>query len=92
MAKIIIPTPLRKFTGNQSRYETDSSNVQQALNNLTDEYPDLRGHLYDDAGQLRNFIKVFVGEDDIKSLDNGDTAVSGDTVISIVPAIAGGSK
>lgn len=92
MAKIIIPTPLRKFTGNQSRYETDSADVQTALNNLIDEYPDLRNHLYDDAGKLRNFIKVFVGDDDIKSLDNGDTAVSNDTVISIVPAIAGGSK
>ena len=92
MAKIIIPTPLRKFTGGQNRYETDKNQVQPALNDLVDAYPDLRTHLYDEQGNLRNFIKVFVGEDDIKSLDGGNTAVSQETVISIVPAIAGGAK
>lgn len=91
MAKIIIPTPLRKFTDNQSSFQATASNVGAALGELTETYPGIKGHLYDDQGQVRQFIKVFVGEDDIKSLDNENTAVETGTVISIVPAIAGGS-
>jgi molybdopterin converting factor small subunit len=90
MAKIIIPTPLRKFTDNQSSFQATANNVGAALNELTETYPGIKGHLYDEQGQVRQFIKVFVGEDDIKSLDNENTAVETGTVISIVPAIAGG--
>jgi sulfur-carrier protein len=92
MAKIIIPTPLRKFTDNQSSFQATSGNVGEALNELTTTYPGVKGHLFDDNGQVRQFIKVFVGEDDIKDLDNNATIVESGTVISIVPAIAGGSK
>lgn len=92
MAKIVIPTPLRKFTGNEKNYETEVATVDAALNELTQTYPDLKGQLFDEEGKLRSFIKVFVGEDDIKSLENGGTAVESGTVISIVPAIAGGSN
>ena len=90
MAKIIIPTPLRKFTDNQSSFQASANNVGAALGELTATFPGIKGHLYDDQGQVRQFIKVFVGEDDIKSLDNENTAVETGTVISIVPAIAGG--
>ena len=91
MAKIIIPTPLRKFTDNQSRFETSTDTVGAAVNDLVDTYPNLRHHLLDDSGNIRSFIKIFVGEDDIKSLDQQNTAVAEGTTISIIPAIAGGS-
>jgi len=90
MAKIIIPTPLRKFTNNEGNFHSEKSNVKEAVGELTDKFPDLKYHLYDNDGNIRSFIKVFVGEDDIKGLDNENTAVATDTVISIVPAIAGG--
>lgn len=92
MAQIIIPTPLRKFTDNQNRFATQSTTVSAAVRDLVDAYPGLQTHLYDEGGKLRSFIKIFVGEEDIKSLDNGDTAVQADTTISIVPAIAGGNN
>lgn len=91
MAKIIIPTPLRKFTDNQSRFETSTTTVGAAVNDLVDTYPNLRSHLLDESGNIRSFIKIFVGEDDIKSLNQGETAVAEGTTISIIPAIAGGS-
>lgn len=92
MAQIVIPTPLRKFTENQNRFNTSSTTVSAAVRDLVDAYPGLQTHLYDDNGKIRSFIKIFVGEQDIKSLDNENTAVQPDTTISIVPAIAGGSK
>jgi len=91
MAKIIIPTPLRKFTENASTYETDSFTVGQAIEDLVTQFPDLKNHLLDNQGRVRSFIKIFIGEDDIRSLQGEVTELEDNTVLSIVPAIAGGN-
>ena len=90
MAKLIIPTPLRKFTENQSTLNSASNTVSEAMENLADTYPDLRKHLFDDDGQIRNFVRIYVGDEDIKTLDNELTTLEEDSVVSIIPAIAGG--
>ena len=92
MAEIIIPTPLRKFTDNVNKFSTSAKTVGDAIAELTGKYPGLKEHIYGSDGQVRSFIKVFVGEDDMKSLDDVKTSVEEKTVISIVPAIAGGRK
>lgn len=91
MATIIIPTPLRKFTENNAKLEVEAATIQQALTDLSTHFPDLKKHLLDDSGKIRTFLNIFVGEDDIRDLQNGETALAKDTVVSIIPAIAGGS-
>ena len=91
MATIIIPTPLRKFTGNSSKVSVGGSDVQQALHELTTKFPDLKKHLFDTEERVRPFINIFVGEDDIRNLYQQQTTIAEASVISIVPAIAGGS-
>ncbi|MDQ3683454.1 MAG: MoaD/ThiS family protein [Bacteroidota bacterium] len=90
MAKIIIPTPLRKFTNNTSKLEIKGSSIKEVINELTLNFPDLKKNLLDDTDSLRSFVNIFVGNDDIRNLQQEDTAVKEDTVISIIPAIAGG--
>jgi sulfur-carrier protein len=90
MARIIIPTPLRKFTGNEATFETSGTTVKEAIRELTQKHGGLSRHLLDDNSNIRSFIRVFLGEDDINALQKENTAVSHDAVISIVPAIAGG--
>ena len=90
MAKIIIPTPLRKFTGNASTFESNGATVKEAIKDLTSVHSSLTKHLLDDQYNIRSFIKVYLGENDINVLQKEETAVSSDSVISIVPAIAGG--
>jgi molybdopterin synthase sulfur carrier subunit len=90
MATIIIPTPLRKFTNNSSRLTVSSSNVADVVNELTLNFPDLKRHLLDEQGRIRSFVNIFVGEEDIRNLQDEQTPVAKDTVISIIPAIAGG--
>jgi len=90
MAKLIIPTPLRKFTENQSSIETNGSTVLEAVTQLTETHPDLKEHLFDENGKLRSFVRIYVGEEDIKQLDRENTKVSSGDTISIIPAIAGG--
>lgn len=92
MATVIIPTPLRKFTDNESRLSTPAANVAEALQDLTIRFPNLKKHLLDDQGQIRGFLNIFVGDADIRDLALEQTPISADAVLSIVPAIAGGRQ
>ena len=90
MATIIIPTPLRKFTNNTARLNISGSDISELVQELTLNFPDLKRHLLDEHGRIRSFINIFVGDEDIRSLQQENTSVDENAVISIVPAIAGG--
>ncbi|HXD79363.1 MAG TPA: molybdopterin-synthase adenylyltransferase MoeB [Puia sp.] len=91
MATVIIPTPLRKFTNNTARLQVAAGTVHSTVQELTRNFPDLKKHLLDETGNIRSYVNIFVGNDDIRDLDREQTAVSEDAVISIIPAIAGGA-
>ena len=90
MATIFIPTPLRKFTENNSTVELKCDNLKGALNQLTAHFPEIRQHLFDSSEKLRGFVRIFIGDDDMEDLQGLDTQVKDSDVISIIPAIAGG--
>ncbi len=90
MAYVVIPSALRGFTQQQSRLEVTGNTVGEVLTHLTQRYPDLRRHLLTEQGQLRKFVNVFVGEEDIRHLQQEATPVADSDEISIVPAVAGG--
>lgn len=90
MAKIIIPTPLRKFTSNLATVAVKEGTVLESIKDLTKQYPELDKHLFNEAQELRGFVRIFLGEDDIEDLDGHSTTVSQGDTISIIPAIAGG--
>lgn len=91
MATIIIPTPLRKFTNQQNKVTVGGTTIKESIDELTLNFPDLKKNLIDEKGNLRSFVNIFVGDDDIRDLNEENTAVKAETVISIIPAIAGGS-
>jgi adenylyltransferase/sulfurtransferase len=62
------------------------------LNNFAEQFPQARRHLYDENAQLRNFVNIFLGDDDVRFLQKNETPVSDADTISIVPAVAGGSE
>ena len=89
MATIRIPTPLRAYVGGSKEVSTSGRTVEEALADLTSQYPDLKPHLYND-GQLRSFVNIFLGEEDIRYLDGVSTPIDDDTRLRIIPSIAGG--
>lgn len=91
MATIVIPTPLRKFTQNQTRIAVKGSTIRESLVDLTRQFPDLKRYLIDEQHQLRRFVTVFLDNDDISDLDEEETPVNEANIISIIPAIAGGA-
>ena len=90
MATIEIPTPLRKFTENQTKVAVKGTTVRESIDELTQNFPDLKKNLLDDNNQLRTFVTIFLDNTDIRDLENEDTKVEAHNTISIIPAIAGG--
>jgi molybdopterin converting factor small subunit len=91
MAQWNIPTPLRRFTGNQALVSSNGQTVAEAVTSLVTTYPELQKHLYDAGGRLRNFVRIYVGDEDIRTLDGEGTRLGPHSVLSIIPAIAGGN-
>ena len=90
MATVIIPTPLRKFTDQKSRLSLEASTVGEIIEKITLDFPELKKHLLDPQGAIRSYVNIFAGEEDIRDLQLEKTPVNPSTIISIVPAIAGG--
>lgn len=91
MATIRIPTPLRGYAGGQAAVAVNGANVAEVLGDLTRQYPDLRGHLYD-GEQLRSFVNIYLGQEDIRYLQGAATPVASADTLLIVPSIAGGAQ
>jgi sulfur-carrier protein adenylyltransferase/sulfurtransferase len=89
--RVEIPTALRAFAGNQDAVELAGETVGELLAELASAYPQMKKHVFDDEGKVRNFVNVYVNDDDIKHLDKEQTRVSAKDVISIIPSVAGGS-
>lgn len=87
---IKIPTNMRPLTGGADRVPATGQTVDEVITDLDTRHPGLRARLYDEAGGLRRFINIYANEDDIRFLDNLDTALSDGDDLSIIPAIAGG--
>jgi sulfur-carrier protein len=92
MATVIIPTPLRKFTNNTARVTIVADKITDAVDELTVSFPSLKKYLIGTDGKITSFINIFVDNNDIRNLKKEQTEVKINSVINIVPAIAGGTK
>ena len=88
---IHIPTPLRPFTDKKESVEVTGATVGELLADLTRRYDGLRKHLYTDEGRLRNFVNVYLNDEDIRYLQREQTPVKPGDSLSIVPSVAGGA-
>ena len=88
---IKIPTPLRAYAGEKSEIAVEGDTVGSALNSLLSQYPDLRQHLFN-GEELRNFVNIYVGEEDIRYRDGLETPIEPGEKLRIIPTIAGGSR
>jgi molybdopterin/thiamine biosynthesis adenylyltransferase/rhodanese-related sulfurtransferase/molybdopterin converting factor small subunit len=91
MAKVLIPTALQQFAGGTDELEVNGSTVQEVMDRLSAEYPDLRKHLFNDKGELRHFVNLYKGAEDARDLQGLATPIGPDDELSIVPSIAGGA-
>lgn len=88
--KVRIPTQLRALAGGAGEVEVDGGTVGDALKALDAAHPGFGERLFDESGNLRRFVNVFMGEEDIRFLEGLGTPVTPGAVVSVVPAVAGG--
>jgi sulfur-carrier protein len=85
-----IPTILRSYTGGESEVTADGATLADVLDDLEASYAGIRARILDDAGDIRRFVNVYVGNDDVRFLEGLGTATPEGTQLSIIPAVAGG--
>lgn len=90
MAKVRIPTPLRKLTNNEELVEVNAASVGEVFKELQSRFPGIQERLLDESGAVRRFVNVYVNDEDIRFLQNQETPIQPTDEISIIPAIAGG--
>lgn len=88
--KVLIPTPLQKFTNDQPTIECNGTTIAELLDTLDQNCPGIKARLCDDEGQLRRFVNFYVNSEDIRFLDGKNTPLQEGDEVSIVPAVAGG--
>ena len=85
-----VPTILRTYTGGESEVTASGETLAAVLDDLDASYSGIKGRILDDNGELRRFVNVYVGNDDVRFLDNLATPTPAGTQISVIPAVAGG--
>jgi adenylyltransferase/sulfurtransferase len=88
--EVRVPALLRGCTKEQTRFSLDAATLADALERLVQEYPLLRRHIYDDAGQLRQHVLIFYNDDNIKWLERLDVPLRQGDRLSVVQAVSGG--
>lgn len=89
-ASVRIPTILRTYTGGSSEVSATGETLAALLDDLEANYAGIRARILDDNGDLRRFVNVYVGNEDVRFLDGLTTPVPDGTQVSIIPAVAGG--
>jgi len=90
MTTLRIPTPLRPYAAGQTEVTVQGDNVGAALKDLVNQFPQLKKHLFNDAEELRPFVNLFLGEEDVRHLQGVETPLKEGDKLMIIPSIAGG--
>ena len=85
-----IPTILRTYTGGESEVTASGSTLAEVLDDLDASYSGIKARVLDESGALRRFVNVYVGNEDVRFLDNLQTPTPDGAQVSVIPAVAGG--
>ena len=88
---VLIPTPLRQFTGGEAKVVVAGSSVGEVLDALQIAHPGIGERLRDDSGQIRRFVNVFVNGQNVRDGQGLDTRLASGDEVGIIPAMAGGA-
>ena len=87
---VLIPAPLRRYTGGVAKVNATGATVAELISNLDAAYPGIRDRIVENDGQIRRFVNVFVNGNNVRKLDGAETAIKDGDEVGIVPAMAGG--
>ncbi len=86
-----LPGALRDATGGQTKIEASGRTLADVILDIDRRHPGFRGRVIDDAGRLRTYVNVYIGEDDARSSGGTDAPVPDGSEVMVIPAMAGGA-
>ena len=92
MAQFRIPGPLRRLSGGQNTVDVEAGDLATAIEALDARYPGFKDRLLDEKGELRQFVNVYLNDEDVRFLDGLDTPVKDGDTVTVLPAVAGGAR
>ena len=90
MVQVLIPTPLRRYTGGSAKVAGSGNSIADVLDDLNVNYPGLKDKVCEEDGEIRRFVNVFINGENVRKLDGAATPVKQGDEIGIIPAMAGG--
>jgi MoaD family protein len=89
--EVKVSSTLASLVGARS-VQGEGTTIGELLANLDTAYPGFRKQISGEDGQLHRFVNIYLNDEDIRYLSALDTAVKEGDVVSILPALAGGSR
>jgi sulfur-carrier protein len=90
--EVRVPTVLRQHTDGEKKIHAEGATVRELVDDLDARYPGLRARLVDEEGHLHRFVNLYVNDEDARFLGGIETPLDEGDVVSILPAVAGGSR
>ena len=90
MPIVRVPNVISYYTEKQTQFEVPGSTALEAVRSAVEKYPQLKFHVFDQDGNLRRHIYLFVNDVNVKELDGNETKVGEGDVVRILAAAAGG--
>ncbi len=91
MPRVIFYSHFTRFTHDEKQTNVDAENVRQTIDRLVDRYgEDFRKKFVKESGELREFVRIFLNDKDIRFAGNLDAQTTPDDEVLVVPAVAGG--
>ncbi len=89
---VLIPTPLRDFTNGESEVTAEGQTISDVIDDLDQNYDGIKERICTEDGELREFLNIYMNDEDIRFMDDLQTEISEGDEISLIPAIAGGGR
>jgi molybdopterin synthase sulfur carrier subunit len=90
-SEVRIPAPLRRLTNGQNKITAEGKTLQEIIDFLEQNFPSIKSRICDEDGEIRNFVNIYINEEDVRFLNGISSKINDGDEISIVPAVAGGS-
>lgn len=87
-----IPGPLRSLSGGEATVAVEAADLRSAIDQLDARFPGFKGRLLDDGGEPRQFVNLFLNDEDVRMGQGLDSPLADQDEIAIVPAVAGGAS
>ncbi|MCY0949045.1 MoaD/ThiS family protein [Streptomyces sp. H27-S2] len=89
--EVRIPTILRTYTDGEKAVSGQGTTLSELFSDLETRHKGIEERIVD-GGKLRRFVNVYLNDEDVRFLDGISTALKDGDSVTILPAVAGGSK